>query len=216
MSASTRLRRRQRSRCWCGSITLRAKAATCRCAHGLALAGGETNTWTQIAGPPVTLDASDPNRVLFVAPDVARDTALTFRVTRRTASGAIDTDDVFVLVENYAQAPSDPSGSVAVRVQRSARLAYLSVSSQRAVCRCARALYVRSQFAIHRWLDQFVPAIDAAVFASDNVGCGTDGRPDHGSRGRVARLDGRNIRAAAADAGLAGHACGCSTALPRS
>jgi hypothetical protein len=76
------------------------------------LAGGETNTWTQIAGPPVTLDASDPNRVLFVAPDVARDTALTFRITRRTASGATDADDVFVLVENYAQAPPDPSGTL--------------------------------------------------------------------------------------------------------
>jgi hypothetical protein len=76
------------------------------------LASGETNTWTQIAGPSVTLDAGDPNRVLFVAPDVARDTALTFRVTRRTASGVTDTDDVFVLVENYEQAPSDPSGTL--------------------------------------------------------------------------------------------------------
>ncbi len=37
--------------------------------------------------------SSDPNRVLFVAPEVTRDTALTFRVTRRTASGATDTDE---------------------------------------------------------------------------------------------------------------------------
>ena len=86
-----------------GNVSLRAWPA---------LAAGETNTWTQTAGPQVTLDASDPNRVLFIAPDVARDTALTFRVTRRTASGATDTDDVFVLVENYAQAPPDPSGSL--------------------------------------------------------------------------------------------------------
>ena len=76
------------------------------------LAGGETNTWTQISGPQVTLDASDPNRVLFTAPTVTRDTALTFRVTRRTASGTTDFDDVFVLVENYTQAPPDPSGSL--------------------------------------------------------------------------------------------------------
>ncbi len=76
------------------------------------LAGGETNTWTQTAGPQVTLDASDPNRVLFIAPEVTRDTALTFRVTRRTAGGATDTDDVFVLVENYAQAPPDPAGTL--------------------------------------------------------------------------------------------------------
>ncbi len=72
-----------------GNVSLRAWPA---------LAGGETNTWTQTAGPQVTLDASDPNRVLFVAPEVTRDTALTFRVTRRTATGATDTDDVFVLV----------------------------------------------------------------------------------------------------------------------
>ena len=86
-----------------GNVSLRAWPA---------LAAGETNTWTQISGPQVTLDTSDPNRVLFVAPEVTRDTALTFRVTRRTASGATDTDDVFVLVENYAQAPPDPSGNL--------------------------------------------------------------------------------------------------------
>lgn len=85
-----------------GNVSLRAWPA---------LASGETNTWMQTAGPQVTLDASDPNRVLFMAPEVSRDTALTFRVTRRTAAGATDTDDVHVLVENYAQAPSDPNGS---------------------------------------------------------------------------------------------------------
>ena len=76
------------------------------------LAAGETNTWTQIAGPQVALDASDPNRVLFVAPDVERDTALIIRVTRRSASGAMETDDAYVLVENYAQAPPDPGGTL--------------------------------------------------------------------------------------------------------
>ena len=86
-----------------GNVSLRAWPA---------LAAGETNTWTQLTGPQVTLDASDPNRVLFVAPEVVRDTALTFRVTRRTAAGASDTDDVFVLVENYTQAPPDPGGTL--------------------------------------------------------------------------------------------------------
>lgn len=85
-----------------GNVSLRAWPA---------LAAGETLTWTQIAGPAVTLDTTDPNRVLFVAPDVARDTALVFRVTRRLANGAVDTDDAYVLVENYTQAPSDPSGT---------------------------------------------------------------------------------------------------------
>jgi hypothetical protein len=85
-----------------GNVSLRAWPA---------LAAGETMTWTQTAGPAVTLDTTDPNRVLFVAPEVARDTALVFRVTRRLATGATDTDDVFVLVENYAQAPADPAGT---------------------------------------------------------------------------------------------------------
>ena len=86
-----------------GNVSLRAWPA---------LASGETNTWAQTSGPQVTLDTSDPNRVLFVAPQVTRDTALTFRVTRRLANSATDTDDVFVLIENYAQAPPDPSGSL--------------------------------------------------------------------------------------------------------
>ena len=84
-----------------GNVSLRAWPA---------LVAGETNSWAQTAGPQVTLDVSDPNRVLFVAPEVTQDTALTFRVTRRTANGSTDTDDVFVLIENYAQAPSDPNG----------------------------------------------------------------------------------------------------------
>jgi hypothetical protein len=75
------------------------------------IASGETLTWTQIAGPQATLDTSDPNRALFAAPEVNRDTTLVFRVTRRSASGATDSDDVYVLVENYAQAPPDPSNN---------------------------------------------------------------------------------------------------------
>ena len=86
-----------------GNVSLRAWPA---------LAAGETNTWIQTAGPPVTLDVTDPNRVLFVAPEVTRDTALRFRLMRQMANGATDADDVFVLVENYAQAPSDPSGTL--------------------------------------------------------------------------------------------------------
>jgi hypothetical protein len=72
-----------------------------------AVAADETQTWTQIDGPAVTLDTTDPNRVLFTAPDVNVDTALRFRVTRRSATGAVDSDDALVLVENHAQAPDD-------------------------------------------------------------------------------------------------------------
>lgn len=73
-------------------------------------AAGETLTWSQTAGPAVTLDRADQNRIIFTAPSVTQDTALAFRVTR-SGSGTTDSDDVFVLVENHAQAPSDPSGT---------------------------------------------------------------------------------------------------------
>jgi hypothetical protein len=75
-----------------------------------AATGGETLTWTQTAGPMVTLDTSDQNRIIFTAPNVTQDTALVFRVTRTSASGT-DSDDVMVLVENYIQAPPDPSNT---------------------------------------------------------------------------------------------------------
>jgi hypothetical protein len=70
-----------------------------------AAAAGETLTWTQTAGPAVTLDSSDPNRIIFTAPAVTKDTALVFRVTRTGASGT-DSDDVMVLVEAHPQAPA--------------------------------------------------------------------------------------------------------------
>lgn len=76
-----------------------------------AVAAGETLSWTQTAGPTVALDVTDPNRMLFTAPDVTRDTALVFRVTRRLANGTTSIDDAYVLVENFAQAPTDPQGS---------------------------------------------------------------------------------------------------------
>jgi hypothetical protein len=73
-----------------------------------AAAAGETLTWRQTAGPAVGLDTSDPNRILFTAPNVTQDTALVFRVTR-TNAGVTDFDDVTVLVEAYTQAPPDPN-----------------------------------------------------------------------------------------------------------
>ena len=76
-----------------------------------AATAGETITWTQVAGPAVALDASDPNRVLFTAPAVSVDTLLVLRATRQLVGGGTDSDDVRVLVENYEQAPSDPSNT---------------------------------------------------------------------------------------------------------
>jgi hypothetical protein len=84
-----------------------------------AAAGGETLTWTQTAGPAVSLDTSDPNRIIFTAPTVAQDTALVFRVTR-AGMGASDSDDVMVVVESHAQAPagSDPHVFSDIHVSR--------------------------------------------------------------------------------------------------
>ena len=62
-------------------------------------------TWQQLEGPTVKLDlARIPRRIVFQAPDVARDTLLTFRATVRTTGGATDSDDVLVVVENAPQA----------------------------------------------------------------------------------------------------------------
>jgi hypothetical protein len=74
-------------------------------------AAGGAITWTQVAGPTVALDASDPNRVLFTAPAVAADTLIVLRATQVLVGGGTDSDDVRVLVENYEQAPPDPSNT---------------------------------------------------------------------------------------------------------
>ena len=64
-------------------------------------------TWQQLAGPLVMLDVSDTQRIVFRAPEVANDTALSFRATLRTTSGRVDVDDVLVVVENAAQSATD-------------------------------------------------------------------------------------------------------------
>lgn len=74
-------------------------------------AAGGTITWTQVAGPAVTLDAGDPNRVLFTAPAVSVDSLVVLRATQPLAGGGTDSDEVRVLVENHEQAPPDPSNT---------------------------------------------------------------------------------------------------------
>jgi hypothetical protein len=76
-----------------------------------AATAGETITWTQVSGPSVTLDAGDPNRVLFTAPAVSADSLIVLRATRQLVGGGTDSDDVRVLVENHEQAPPDPSNT---------------------------------------------------------------------------------------------------------
>jgi hypothetical protein len=70
--------------------------------------GSESISWTQVAGPPVSLDTSDQNRIIFTAPAVTQDTTLVFRATRGGGAPS-ESDDAMVVVEAFAQAPSDPS-----------------------------------------------------------------------------------------------------------
>jgi hypothetical protein len=61
-------------------------------------------TWTQLEGPPVALNTSDPYVAIFTAPTVGSDTAIRLRATLTTPSGATDSDEVMVLVERHVQA----------------------------------------------------------------------------------------------------------------
>lgn len=66
--------------------------------------------WTQVAGPPaLDLDTEEPQRLLFTAPPVERDTLLRFRVTLTTAAGKTDSDEVGVVVEAL---PPPPAGQL--------------------------------------------------------------------------------------------------------
>lgn len=62
--------------------------------------------WSQVEGPAVEMDTSDPNRAIFTVPAVTRDTVLRFRVTLTTTGGTTATDDALVVVEDHAQAPN--------------------------------------------------------------------------------------------------------------
>ncbi len=67
-------------------------------------------SWTQIDGPPVLdLDNTVPQRLLFTAPAVSRDTLLRFRATLTTMRGTIDSDEVSVVVE---ASPAPPTGQL--------------------------------------------------------------------------------------------------------
>ncbi|NRF65572.1 hypothetical protein HLB44_01110 [Aquincola sp. S2] len=69
-------------------------------------------TWTQIEGPPVTLDTSTSRLAVFTAPDVTRDTVVRLRATLHTDSGRVANDEVMVLVERYTQAPASDEAAL--------------------------------------------------------------------------------------------------------
>src|SRR5687768_4963769 len=54
-------------------------------------------TWTQLEGPPVALNTTDPYVAIFSAPSVGSDTAIRLRATLTTTGGATDSDEVMVL-----------------------------------------------------------------------------------------------------------------------
>ncbi|MCY7316893.1 MAG: immunoglobulin domain-containing protein [Rubrivivax sp.] len=76
-------------------------------------------TWAQVEGPAVELDTGDPDRIIFTAPEVPRDTVLRFGATLRTARGLIDRTQVLVVVENMPAAPAGQlfGDAAATRVQ---------------------------------------------------------------------------------------------------
>jgi hypothetical protein len=73
------------------------------------LRNGETLssiTWTQTAGPTVTMDTSDQRLLTFTSPTVTADTILKFRALMTTSSGRQDADEVTVGVEVQAAKPN--------------------------------------------------------------------------------------------------------------
>lgn len=82
-------------------------------APGEALAG---IAWTQVAGPTVTMNTSEPGLLMFKAPAVSADTVLKFRATLSTSSGRQDADEVTVEVEQESAPPQGAMFDSAARV----------------------------------------------------------------------------------------------------
>ena len=72
-------------------------------------------TWTQIAGPTVTMDTTNERVMMFKAPDSGADVALKFRATMTTGSGKVDSDDVIISVDRQ---PAKPDGYIFERTAR--------------------------------------------------------------------------------------------------
>lgn len=68
--------------------------------------------WVQTEGPAVTLDTRDMYVAHFVAPQVARDSAIRLRATLTTGSGRTASDEVLVLVERHVQAAASDSAAL--------------------------------------------------------------------------------------------------------
>jgi len=67
-------------------------------------------SWSQTAGPVVTLAGANTASPNFTAPSVATDTVLTFELTVTDNDGAIATDSVDITVQNVNQLPAANAG----------------------------------------------------------------------------------------------------------
>jgi hypothetical protein len=74
--------------------------------------GVQSIQWTQLEGPAVSLNTSDPYVAIFSAPAVSSDTLIRLRATLTTTGGAIDSDEVMVLVERHGQASPNDAGAL--------------------------------------------------------------------------------------------------------
>ena len=55
-------------------------------------------SWTQIAGPPITLNGADTSAPSFIAPTVSSDTLLKFSLTVKDDKGATSNNPAIVTV----------------------------------------------------------------------------------------------------------------------
>jgi hypothetical protein len=100
--------------------------------------GAQSIAWSQLEGPAVQLDTSDPYLAIFTAPSVSRDTPIRLRATVTTSGGASDSDDVLVMVEHHAQAASSDPNAIWAGAQVSRVHPYRATSPYAAaLVRCA-------------------------------------------------------------------------------
>lgn len=69
-------------------------------------------SWTQLEGPAVQLDTTDPYVAIFTVPAVSTDTPIRLRATLTTTAGTTDADEVLVLVERHVQASANDNLAV--------------------------------------------------------------------------------------------------------
>ena len=123
-------------------------------------------TWTQTAGPAVSMNTSDELVLTFKAPKADKDTLLKFRATMTTSSGRVDTDDVMVSIDPQGPAPDGYIFDATARVHP-----YRSASKYAPVL--ARCAYDISLYFKDNGENNFCPSSDLPLLHADT----TDGMP---------------------------------------